>query len=74
MKKTIKMTLINIILAFGLAVFILYIGALKSSPSSLQMASLIITYAVIWIVQPVFVYHWAKEHNKKLEKEATLHT
>lgn len=65
------MTLINVVLAFVVALGFISIA---TKPSILAGVTIVSGYVALWAVQPILVYIWAKEYNKKLESKSTVNT
>jgi hypothetical protein len=69
-----KMTLINFGLAVAFALGLVLMAADIALPYPFPSLMVSISYITLWAVQPILVYKWSKEYNKKLENLTTLNT
>lgn len=70
------MTVINLILGFCVVLGLIFTTTDRAllTPSIFPPLLTGISYIILWLIQPILVYKWAKEHNKKLQKATTVNT
>lgn len=66
------MTVINILIGFGLFLGIIFMTSDISLPYPLPSLTVLISYIALWVVQPILVYRWSKQYNKRLEETTSL--
>ena len=68
------MTVINLMLAVGFAIGLVLTTSDLLLPSPLPSLLASISYMTLWVLQPVLVYKWSKQWNKKLKNLTPINT